>query len=510
MLKVMVVDDEEIVRSEIRHMIDWERHGYKLVAEARNGAEGLRLCEERNPDIIISDIKMPVMDGLGMTTGILKAHKNKKIILLTSFGDFDFAREAIKLGIHSYVLKHELNDDALLAELDKARRRLEEEQSIDVLARREQLRLYLKRILAPSGDERETVSPFSWQGRTGVLLLGLDRHSPTSPSPAGETAGQSTLIEALYAGPFREFEAEAVDLGGREYFVFFRIHELFSEKRAYEHAWALARRLQSAVGETCGLQATVAIGPVIGYGGDLPEAIRRTKALYARRLFHRSGAIMTESSVGQVRAGDWRKAAERKLKEIREDLGVEDYAGADGKQRELFTRLLASLQDAEFVRHCLHELVRSFNLCGRLMRGRPVVDPIEDLADLLELDNVYQIADWFSRLLKRLSVEADSKISPKIREVLHYIHHNYHRDISLNEVADRLGLSLIYTSQLFKKEVGIPFVAYVTRCRIEHARELLETGHYKVHEVSAMVGYQTVQYFCKTYKRVTGKNPGSR
>lgn len=121
--------------------------------------------------------------------------------------------------------------------------------------------------------------------------------------------------------------------------------------------------------------------------------------------------------------------------------------------------------------------------------------------------DIYSFMKEYEGIIAMLENNTDSKYSGKIRYIKAFIEQNYSRDISLNDVADDLGMNAIYLSQLFKKETGSTFSAYLTRVRMNHAIRLLRTGEYKIYEVSDMVGYQTVQYFSKVFKKETGKNP---
>lgn len=227
MLKVMIVEDEDIVREDIKHLIDWEQHGFEIIAEARNGGEGLRICMEQNPDVIITDIKMPVMGGLEMIDTILQIRKSKKIILLTSYGDFDFARQAIQLGIHSYVLKHELDGSLLIQELNKLKQQMQEEESVGYLARREQLRMYLKRMESMIDDAGMIVTDdlFRWKGRTGILIMGFDSLHPGQEYTQNRSTeiDRKTFIDFMYARSSDEVESEVVDMYDNEYIIFYRI-----------------------------------------------------------------------------------------------------------------------------------------------------------------------------------------------------------------------------------------------------------------------------------------------
>ncbi|MCU6791096.1 response regulator [Paenibacillus sp. WQ 127069] len=511
MLKVMIVEDEDIVREDIKHLIDWEQHGFEIIAEARNGGEGLRICMEQNPDVIITDIKMPVMGGLEMIDTILQIRKSKKIILLTSYGDFDFARQAIQLGIHSYVLKHELDGSLLIQELNKLKQQMQEEESVGYLARREQLRMYLKRMESMIDDAGMIVTDdlFRWKGRTGILIMGFDFLHPDQEYTENRPAAvdRKTFIDFMYARSSDEVESEVVDMYDNEYIIFYRIPERSSELSIFEYSSHLANHLQSLINKAFSRKISVAIGPVFENQRDIRESLKKTRELYALRIFRKGSSLLVQTHK-QLDKQSLLSSIDHKLKEIQEHLKHEQYGLANEGIDELFTRLLVALEDIAALKSGILELIRLINLKAIPKHGTPMIEPFDALSEIQQLGSVYQIAEWFQHRVMKLEEESNSKYSKKIRELLQYIHANYAKDITLNEIADRMGFSLIYTSQLFKKEVGVSFITYLTQYRIEKARELLASGHYKVYEVSSMVGYQTVQYFSKTFKKVTGLSPG--
>ena len=121
MISVMIVDDEYIVREDLKTLIDWEKEGFQIVAEAENGVRGLGMYRQFRPQLIFADIKMPVMDGLAMSQKILEENPETKIILLTAYSDFDYARKAMEQEIHSYLLKHEIDEESLIRELGRVK-----------------------------------------------------------------------------------------------------------------------------------------------------------------------------------------------------------------------------------------------------------------------------------------------------------------------------------------------------------------------------------------------------
>jgi two-component system response regulator YesN len=128
LIRVMLVDDEVIVRKDLRQILSWEEHGYTLAAEAENGRKALLLLEEQDVDIIIADIEMPQMGGLELASRVFAEGKPVKFIFLTAYNNFEFARSSMRLGVDSYILKHELNEHVLLAELERLRYDLEKRE----------------------------------------------------------------------------------------------------------------------------------------------------------------------------------------------------------------------------------------------------------------------------------------------------------------------------------------------------------------------------------------------
>ena len=118
--KVLIVDDECMMRQGIRHMIEWEKEGYLLVGEAANGEEGLLMIEEHQPDIVLADIVMPVLDGMEFAVIVKKRFPKVKLIMLSSYDDFEYVKKTLLNGACDYILKPSLNSEELLDMLGRA------------------------------------------------------------------------------------------------------------------------------------------------------------------------------------------------------------------------------------------------------------------------------------------------------------------------------------------------------------------------------------------------------
>jgi len=154
MKRVMVVDDEFLVRLGLRTTMDWEAHGYRIVGEASNGKEALEMFDEANPDILLTDIKMPIMDGFRLIEEVRKRKKNIQIIILSHYDEFSYVQKALEFGANQYILKSEMNEQKLIDLLKKLSLKEKDQavEEIDIKAEREN---YLKDLLfgKPADDD---------------------------------------------------------------------------------------------------------------------------------------------------------------------------------------------------------------------------------------------------------------------------------------------------------------------------------------------------------------------
>ena len=139
MINIMLVDDEELVMTYIQQMIDWEEKGYHIVGRASSGRQALNLYEKYRPEIVISDIRMPGMDGLELTRILKEKNKDVVVILMSAYKDFEYAKKGIQYGVSNYLLKHELKEETILSELDMVREKLNQEK--------EQKKIYQKHLM---------------------------------------------------------------------------------------------------------------------------------------------------------------------------------------------------------------------------------------------------------------------------------------------------------------------------------------------------------------------------
>ena len=168
MYKVLIVEDMDITREDIMELIEWKSYDFELVPSARNGKIGLEYAVRYLPDIILTDIKMPVMTGLELVEQMKKIRPKTKFILLTAYEEFELAKKALDMGIQSFLLKYEISPELLLQELNKCVEEIEKERNLEKLT----LRRRLERLLSDTtGEEYIEKKYFQWVGRSYLLDL---------------------------------------------------------------------------------------------------------------------------------------------------------------------------------------------------------------------------------------------------------------------------------------------------------------------------------------------------
>ena len=503
MVKVLIVEDMDITREDIIGLIQWEQHGFELLPSARNGKIGLEYALRYQPDIILTDIKMPVMTGLDMIEEIIKREQDVKFILLTAYEEFELAKRALEMGAQAFILKYEIDRKMLLRELNKCVEAIRKEQDIKNIT----VRAHLGKLLA-EGDggiytsetsSSEIVSRrtyFQWIG-TSILL---DIWRLKMRNDIGEENLQDMLTEKM--GSYRFI---CLKISEREYIIFLKSPDSNSQMEQQRYLRDFVLSVQDIFRELLNTQIAVAVGGKVSNNRDILAARREGADILQYRIF-RKGSCLLEKKPDEC-TSELKDKILTEVEFIGRDIREEKYTDAKKKIEELYSKDIADSQSIETLKKATVKLSYYFREKGYEVKLFEFDEWLERVQINLLQESIYNTAERFGYLLEILRECTEKQYSRKVREAMAYMRAHYHEDVGLNEAAVILDVSPIYLSHLFKKETGITFSGYVTSLRIERAKELLRQGDKKIYEISDLVGYQTVQYFSKVFKKETGKNP---
>jgi two-component system response regulator YesN len=521
MYRFLIIDDEPVVREGISENIDWAAHGFELVGACRDGREGLAAVERERPDVVLTDICMPFVDGLELAATISEQYPGTRTLLLTGYDEFEYAQEAVKLKVWDFLLKpitaEELRWllDTLKAEIDAERSRRAElarlteqlEESLPVLRER-----FLNRLV------RESVDPDELPER--LSLLDLDLPGPVwivmvcDPDGGEATGGlaaialQQVIDTAMGDCPGSVSFSSAGEQG-------VMILSASDETEATSDAIRCAEHVSASVARELGQTVSIGIGdPATGLPG-IGRSYREARMALAQRLVRGPDQIIT---VQQVRgAGDGvagspdRGARDRFSRALKTGERNEAHTALSELFSYFRTRSDAPAAGYVAVQRLLADSLNALESLGigyEELHG-PGSNPFEELSRLKTLEDMER---WFRELeeatCRLLEGRREQNSRRKAVAAEEYIHAHYREPgISLTDMCSTLSVSKSYLSPIFKEHTGLTFVEYLTRVRIEKAKEFLLSGELKTYEVAWEVGFRDAHYFSLTFRKQTGVSP---
>ncbi|MCP3776136.1 response regulator transcription factor [Paenibacillus sp. MZ04-78.2] len=527
MYKIMVVDDEAIVREGIKEHIDWNGLGFELVGDYASGREAWEAIEQLRPDLVLSDICMPFMDGLELTRLIRTRYPFVKVIILTGFDDFDYAQQALRLKAYDFILKPVTAADlrALLkkvkGELDEETRQREDltrlhmqlNQSLPLLKER-----FLERWATTAMGEAEIRERLRYFGlpepRPDYVAMVVDIDDFGSSEHLPSDQDQELLRFAVYN--------MVQEIVGQENGISFRTREervvaIVSGLAAmplYELAYQLAETVRQFVEKYLKLTVSLGVGRVCGSLEQLPLAYKSAlSALEYRLLLGKNQVIGIVDMEGQPPAAPDNGAEWNRL------LASAVKTGTTADIHRLIEQLVTHLKTSRLpIEACYWQIqsviVTLMNTVRELGADEPraAIGERNWLTDVYRFKTLDDIRDWLKHILslalEQISEQRNRLTHTQVLRATEYIREHYVNDkLSLQELCRHTLMSTSYFSTVFKQQLGETFVEYLTRVRIDKAKELLLHTSLKSYEIASQVGYADPNYFSLIFKKHSGLTP---
>ena len=533
MYKVLIVDDEPIIRKGLRNIINWKNFGCEVVAEAGDGLDGLELIRKHKPDIIITDIKMPETDGLSMIKQMKEDVPDSKIIILTGHRDFDYVHEALKLGVTDFLLKPSRIEELTSAisravkELKFQNQRSEEfdklsqlfTQNISVL--REKL-LYdiIYEINTNRDDIKEKLELF--QTRQGNFLMLLVQNDAEESDGSDISQYDRHLYQFGIINTFIEIFSDkfdvlhvTLDTVGIAFIVMPRegvedeLAEAINKKCTY---------LQEIINNCFGFTVTIAISSEGSDFTELPQKFSECRAALEHKFYLGNNSIIYHSDVNTFFRYDDHSMLEKLQKALLESIKSGNEAAVEDRLKDIYSYIRnIDPSQKEFIKNFYWNTITSINNIRLSLMSSEDGRKVEytELSGLYGLIEKCSNADELHTLLEESARSVVSKVNNYnnksikliLRKAVEYLQTHYHEPITLNEVAEHTFVSTYYISRMFKKEMGKNFVDYLNELRIEKAKELLKDVRYKTYEVAEKVGIPDAHYFSRLFKKYVGMTP---
>lgn len=508
-IKVMLVDDEDIVLQDMLTLIDWEACGYSVVACANDSDKALELFKKYLPDILFVDVRIPQINGLEFSRQALSIKSNTKIHILTAYKDFEYAQTAIDIGVISYQLKHTINKASLLAILGKTR---------DMISLESEKVLNLKRqfILKTIGEGYKgfdnhlyNENDFTNEFGNNLSLIYLKKDSPFPLIERDQSDDRSGGWEFFFdkeSFPAEVALADAVEIKQGSILILFGLNNMHRQIETFEITHRILQILKGWMHyKQFGSFSITYLDHCVKFS-ELERSYRLLKETMQYRIFFGEGAVI---AAGGVISSKPCHDANQRLNELSSQRHNWNCTKITQVIEEVFKAVIEARNISEFKNVCY-----KLKLLLAQLYDEKYLFTIEMCHEKWVMDE----DDWYSAdsIMKWVIKEFESvmsgsedlkNISPLIQNVLKYIHENYMNPINPNDIAANFGMNGTYLGQKFKKETGHTFLDYLTNYRVEIAKILLKSGKYKVYEISEKVGYKTSQYFSSVFKEATGTTP---
>lgn len=523
---VLLVDDEEDVVEAIVQKIDWEGLGYSLAGYAKNGLEALEIAEEKQIDVVLTDIKMPYMDGLTLSHRLKELYPSIKIIIFSGFDEFEYAKEAIRLEAEEYMLKPvdagELSrvfqkvHDALDQEFDEKQsiHRLKNYylESLPIL--QESFYTSLIEGTLPQQDMESTLLDYqiSLPGKYYAVVI---LHNSLSLSPEG-------INPLLITMSIRKLAEERLQKNWRPCFFTYLGNTLLIAQldretdsiKLTDDCEILCRMAK----HVCKATVTAGIGKTVSHLVDLPLSYLGARDAVAYRVLYGRGKAIAISEIGlegkEERNVNKEIIDEERLLDIYRSIRMSSEEELD-KCIDLYVENShldsPSLQEYHFFLMDLVTNMHKFLLSNR-MDTNLIFPKEEDVYQKVQQFSLAELSQWLKEVCKKIQRHIQEMRSDKtksfVKRAVEHVHSHYmDKDLTVEALSQELHVSAAYFSTVFKRETGKSFINYLTDYRMEKAIRLLMEEEEKTYIIAESVGYSDPNYFSYAFKKKFGMSP---
>lgn len=508
MLNVLIVDDESLIRLGIRtSFMPWTEQ-IRVVGDKSNGVQALEFIR-KNPelvDCVLTDIKMPVMNGLELTREIKRNYPEIKVIILSSYNEIAFVKEAMLNGASDYLLKHEIDENNIIDKLENVFGKIRAESNASSVDDNEGAS---RNDMVQKALEGEYCEPlFDKDAQKIVFVLEVVNAQKIIDLVYGSDGGRMldlAIMNILSEYLSGQSDVEIIVEQSGRYTVVYQIKKGELYMNTVEFCGMLLKKYLNVV-------VRIGVSDVFRMTGDMKGAYEQAQEAIQGGFFAQPNQSYY-ADYRLTRNEDIEAVLNQNISDLKRILKEQDYISL----QEFFSymeSMISSHRGADTMKIRKAYLIMAELLYNELvLQDRSLPQSLQRLKGrLLAAEALFQITAIMQQLSEALNLltEAGSEnVSSIIKKSICYIEKNYGDDeLSLSKVSGHLHLNAAYFSRLFKKEMGIGFVDYLTKVRIDKAISLIMDDYERsFQEVSLLVGYANYNHFSKTFKKVTGKSP---
>ena len=519
---ILLVDDEADVLQVMKRKIDWEALGFSMVGTAENGQEAMEIAEQTHIDVVLTDIKMPFMDGLTLCRKLKENYRNMKVVIYSGFDEFEYAREAIHLEAEEYLLKPISSKD-----LTEVFRKIKTALDHEIAERRNVYRLneYYQKSLPAMQEQLLTsiLEGHTTGERAKSLLQTYDLNLDSPCYAAAILRGSSTgggenplqLLNLSLMGLVQDYLTDKIRHHCINYLDRIAIIFLTETPEALSNILYHLDQICKMADRILKIRVTAAVGQIVTDFTNLTASFQEAaNAMEYRTIIAAESQVIYINDI-EPRPEDSVELPEYNYQEILRAVKLgnreETYQAIHQFIKTLRCRAVTPSQYQLACMELLTEFTkvgRSYQLDVRDIFGQERVpwQEIDQFSSLEELEAwLLDICTNLRRKLRHERKDSTMRLTEKAKE---YIEEHYmESDLSADTLCRYLNVSAAYFSTVFKREVGLGFASYLTKIRLEHAVQLLSSTEDKTYIIAEAVGYMEPNYFSYVFKKEFGISP---
>lgn len=505
MLKVLIVDDEHIVREGLKSIISWENYGFEICGEGIDGKDALNKIYELNPDLVLIDIKMPGMYGIDVIKQVREMKYKGNFIILTGYSDFEYAKSAIKLGVDSYLLKP-IDEDELIEAVKRVYEKIERENDIrrHITNSKKHIKDTALRSLIEGIQDLMTL-----QSNFDLCNIKMDY---SSFYVAIVDNNLESNREAFYLDLLNEVENI---VGSLEYIDMINIEHkpvLIIKGKSSKEVLDILTNLRKKLYLRLKFDVIIALGRKVDKADGIHVSYKDARSLLDKRFFFSSMEVIDFEEIN-------RTVGENSVKEDLSKFAESIYTYVEVNDIEKIEEILGKLKAYFISLDYSPEKVKG--ICNNIfielkdkivLNYEKLKNPFSTkesiIKEVYEKNSLSELIEYMKNEFINVSNRICSYSSDNImKRIVNFIHKNYYKDIKLETLADIFNYNSAYLGKMFKSYTGVNFNSYLDKVRIENAKELLAKNDLKVYQVSEKVGYKSIDYFYLKFKKYVGVSP---
>lgn len=523
--RVMLVDDEEEVRFAIERKLDWNSIGFEVVATAENGQEALEKALEFEPDVVMTDIHMPFMNGLDFCKKLKEELPATKVVIFSGYDEFEYAKEAIKVEAEEYILKP-IDSEELRGVFTRIKSRLDDElnkrRNIENLERFYQesfpiLREQFLIALLEGSISRDRIAD-------AAKKYGLSMESPFYGvctfrlSVDSQKEDELSSKESLLAVSLNQINKDRLTSFSELYSINYldRIVVIcgMNESDEYTEFVNQIDLICKFATKLLGVATNAGIGNLVSSVSQIPQAYKEAKDAVSYRILLDENQAITINDV-EPKNPSMNIISDKQIMSLIKQIKIGDDTSVNCAIDDIIDAIRnasVAIYQLELVIVQIHleimKLVKSYDISEQDMEAYDIdiyskiktMTSIEDLRQWLVEESV-----GVRNLVKLERIDSTKLLMENAKSFIE--EHYFESDISIDRVCSHLGVSATYFSSLFKKDTGVSFVTYLTNMRMEKAVELLNTTDEKTYVIASKIGYDEPNYFSYVFKKAYGISP---